>query len=105
LLSFKKKLGAFPFLTLGPTHGSNRYRYANMIPGGRTDRSPCGTDCAMRAAILYEKGKIQLHEEHVALSINSAEFRMNIYEEKLFKVLKRCCLKSLAEPLFMAVAN
>jgi proline racemase len=82
------KLGAFPFLTLDPTDGSNRYRYANYMPGGRIDRSPCGTGCAARAAILYEKGKIQLHEEHVALSITGAEFRMNIHEEKTIQGVK-----------------
>ena len=48
----KIDLGAFPFLNLdtgvdGKT-GRKTYRYANMMPGGRIDRSPCGYSACSR---------------------------------------------------------
>ncbi|MBR9851911.1 MAG: proline racemase [Rhodobacteraceae bacterium] len=79
----KIDLGAFPFLTLDPEEGSNVHRFANMMPGGRVDRSPCGTGAAARAAVLHAKGKMKLGEEHIALSITDGEFKMRLLEKKI----------------------
>ena len=78
----KINLGAFPFMTLDPEEGSNVHRFANMMPGGRIDRSPCGTGAAARAAILHSRGKMKLNEEHIALSITEGEFKMLLREQK-----------------------
>ncbi len=76
------KLGAFPFLTLDPVNGSDRYRYANMMPGGRIDRSPCGTGCAARAAVLHARGRMNIGDSHIALSITDGEFTVKLLGKK-----------------------
>ena len=76
------KLGAFPFLTLDPVDESKRYRYANMMPGGRIDRSPCGTGCAARAAVLHARGKMDIGDSHTALSITDGEFTVKLVKPK-----------------------
>ena len=76
------KLAAFPFLTLDPVDESNQYRYANMMPGGRIDRSPCGTGCAARAAILHARGKMAIGDSHTALSITDGEFAVKLVGQK-----------------------
>ena len=75
------KLGAFPFLIFNTNDGKNTYRYANMMPGGRIDRSPCGTGAAAHAAVLNARGKLTVGEEYVALSITNAEFRVKLKQE------------------------
>ena len=72
------KLGAFPFLTFRLEGRQKAYRYANMMPGGRIDRSPCGTGAAAHAAILNARGQLNLGEEYSALSITSAEFSVKL---------------------------
>ncbi len=79
----KIKLGAFPFLTLESEEDARSYRYANMMPGGRVDRSPCGTGAAAHAAILYARGKIGLGETYTARSITDGEFSIKLLDEKL----------------------
>ena len=79
------KLGAFPFLTLDPIVGGTSYRYANMMPGGRIDRSPCGTGCAARAAVLHTRGKMKVGESHTAQSITDGEFSVKLSGKKRIK--------------------
>jgi proline racemase len=81
----KIELGAFPFLTLDPEGGSNVHRFANMMPGGRIDRSPCGTGAAARAAVLHARGKMKLNEDHIALSITDGKFKMRLREKKIIQ--------------------
>ena len=81
-------LSAFPFLTFNLEDGRKTYRYANMMPGGRIDRSPCGTGAAAHAAILYTRGKIGIGEEYVASSITGAEFRVKLCEEMVIENVK-----------------
>lgn len=90
------KLRAFPFLFAEqpaslfaeqPASGMT-YRYANMMPGGRIDRSPCGTGAAAHAAILYARGKIGIGEEYRALSITNSEFRVKLREEVTIQGVK-----------------
>ena len=81
-------LNAFPFLTFNLNNSKNTYRYANMMPGGRIDRSPCGTGAAAHAAILNARGNIAIGEEYVALSITNAEFRVKLREYLEIKNVK-----------------
>jgi len=81
-------LGAFPFLTVSPEGGDKTYRYANMMPGGKIDRSPCGTGAAAHAAVLYARGKINLGETYVARSITDGEFRVSLREESVIEGVK-----------------
>lgn len=81
-------LGAFPFLTFDLKDGKNSYRYANMMPGGRIDRSPCGTGAAAHASILHARGNINIGDEYVASSITNAEFRVKLREEKVIENVK-----------------
>ena len=81
-------LGAFPFLTVSPEGGDKTYRYANMMPGGKIDRSPCGTGAAAHAAVLYARGKINLGETYVARSITDGEFRVNLADEVIIEGVK-----------------
>ena len=75
-------LGAFPFLTFKLDDDKKTYRYANMMPGGRIDRSPCGTGAAAHAAILNARGNISIGEEYITLSITNAKFRVKLREQK-----------------------
>ena len=75
-------LGAFPFLTFELKDGKKTYRYANMMPGGRIDRSPCGTGAAAHAAILNARGDISIGEEYLTLSITNAQFRVKLREQQ-----------------------
>jgi proline racemase len=81
-------LGAFPFLTFDQKDGKSSYRYANMMPGGRIDRSPCGTGAAAHAAVLHARGKIDIGEEYIASSITGAEFRVKLREAKVIENVK-----------------
>ena len=72
------KLGAFPFLTFKTESKTKTYRYANMMPGGRIDRSPCGTGAAAHASILHYRGDIAIGEKYLTLSITNAEFRVTL---------------------------
>ena len=77
------KLGAFPFLVAEALDGDRMYRYANMMPGGRIDRSPCGTGAAAHAAVLHARGKIGIDEKYTALSITNCEFGVNLREKTI----------------------
>ncbi len=86
-------LGAFPFLVFDLKDGKKTYRYANMMPGGRIDRSPCGTGSAAHAAILHSRGKIGIGEEYVASSITGAEFNVMLREEMVIEKVKTVLLE------------
>jgi proline racemase len=78
-------LGAFPFLTFDLEDGKGTHRYANMMPGGRIDRSPCGTGSAAHASILHARGNLKPGEGYTASSITGAEFQIKLTEEKVIK--------------------
>jgi proline racemase len=75
-------LAPFPFLTFERTPDQESYRYANMMPGGRIDRSPCGTGAAAHAAILHARGKLAAGTQYSCHSITGAEFLVRIIDEK-----------------------
>ncbi len=85
----KIELGAFPFLTLDtgvdPSTGQQTYRYANMMPGGRIDRSPCGTGAAAHAAILYAQGKLDVGGSYVSHSITGGKFSVKLKDKSIIQ--------------------
>ncbi len=48
------------------------------IEPGKLDRSPCGTGCSARMAVLYARGDLQLGEDFVGLSIIDSRFECRI---------------------------
>ncbi len=50
------------------------------IDPGKLDRSPCGTGCSARMAVLYARGEMQADEEFVAHSIIGSRFDCSIAE-------------------------
>lgn len=61
----------------GRISGSN----AVAIRPGKIDRSPTGTGCSARLAVLYAKGLIALHETYEAYSIIRSKFECSIEKE------------------------
>ena len=51
---------------------------AVVIQPGKIDRSPTGTGCSARMAVLYARGEIGIGETYVARSIIGSEFRCSI---------------------------
>ena len=76
-------LGVFPFLALSPEDGSNVHRHANLMPGGRVDRSPCGTGSSARLGVLHARGRIKVGEELLIQSITGGEFRVAIRDQQV----------------------
>jgi proline racemase len=54
---------------------------AIVIRPGKIDRSPTGTGCSARMAVLHAKGKIAIGETFVGRSIIGSEFRCSIQSE------------------------
>ena len=54
---------------------------AVVIQPGKIDRSPTGTGCSARMAVLYARGEIGIGETYVARSIIGSEFRCSIEQE------------------------
>lgn len=48
---------------------------------GQVDRSPCGTGSSAKVAALYQKGRLQMHEEFVYESITGSLFRAQVCRE------------------------
>nr|MBP7466311.1 proline racemase family protein [Pseudoxanthomonas sp.] len=51
---------------------------AVVIRPGKIDRSPCGTGCSARMAVLHAKGQMQDGERFVGRSIIGSEFHCRI---------------------------
>ena len=58
----------------GIPHGRNTV----AIDPGKLDRSPCGTGCSARMAVMHAKGKMQVGEPFVATSIIDSRFDCTI---------------------------
>ncbi|MGB0411891.1 MAG: trans-3-hydroxy-L-proline dehydratase [Pikeienuella sp.] len=54
---------------------------AVAIRPGKLDRSPCGTGCSARMAVMVAKGRMNLGDQYVANSIIGSEFRCAIAGE------------------------
>jgi proline racemase len=54
---------------------------AVVIQPGKIDRSPTGTGCSARMAVLYARGQIGIGETYVARSIIGSQFRCSIEQE------------------------
>ncbi|TRX73461.1 trans-3-hydroxy-L-proline dehydratase [Pseudomonas mangiferae] len=51
---------------------------AVVIRPGKIDRSPCGTGCSARMAVLHAKGQLQVGERFIGRSIIGSEFHCRI---------------------------
>ena len=51
---------------------------AVAIRPGKIDRSPCGTGCSARMAVLYARGEMQVGERFIGRSIIDSEFHCSI---------------------------
>ncbi|WP_282605230.1 proline racemase family protein [Pelagibius sp. Alg239-R121] len=60
-------------------HGRN----AVAIKPGKLDRSPCGTGCSARLAVMQAKGQLKLGEGFIGRSIIGSRFDCRIEEETL----------------------
>lgn len=56
-------------------------RNAVVIRPGKIDRSPTGTGCSARMAVLHARGQLKVSEPYRALSLLGSEFRCRIAEE------------------------
>lgn len=54
---------------------------AVSIRPGKLDRSPCGTGCSARMAVLHAKGRMKVGDSFIGRSIIGTEFRCRIAEE------------------------
>lgn len=61
----------------GVKHGRN----AVSIMPGKIDRSPCGTGCSARLAVMHARGEIALGERFIGESIIGSKFDCSIVEE------------------------
>ena len=50
------------------------------IDPGKLDRSPCGTGCSARMAVLYTRGKMKTGDHFIATSIIGSKFDCTIKE-------------------------
>ena len=62
-------------------NGVRRGRGAVTIMPGKVDRSPTGTGCSARLAVLHARGAIGVGEDYVGVSIIGSEFRCRIERE------------------------
>ncbi len=54
---------------------------AVAIRPGKIDRSPCGTGCSARMAVLHARGELRVHERYVGRSIIGSQFECRIEAE------------------------
>jgi proline racemase len=54
---------------------------AVVIRPGKIDRSPCGTGCSARMAVLHARGELQVGAPFIGRSIIGSEFRCSIQSE------------------------
>ena len=58
-------------------------RNAVAIDPGKLDRSPCGTGCSARMAVLYAKGEMQIGNRFIGYSIIGSRFDCQIIDSTL----------------------
>ncbi len=58
--------------------GVKRGRNAVAIEPGKLDRSPCGTGCSARMAVLHARGQLKVGEKFVGESIIDSEFHCQL---------------------------
>ena len=63
----------------GVLHGRNTV----AIDPGKLDRSPCGTGCSARMAVLHARGEMQIGEQFIARSILGSRFDCTIRKRVL----------------------
>jgi proline racemase len=68
-------------LPLGEEDGIPVSRNAVVIDPGKLDRSPCGTGCSARMAVLHAKGQMKVDERMVGKSIIDSRFDCAIVSE------------------------
>ena len=54
-----------------------------VIDPGKVDRSPCGTGCSARMAVLHAKGELQKGDRMIGRSILDSRFDCSIVEETM----------------------
>ncbi|MGJ7043234.1 proline racemase [Shinella sp. BE166] len=64
------------FMKDGVLHGKN----AVSIRPGKVDRSPCGTGCSARLAVLYARGLMKAGDGFVGISLLDSEFHCSLGE-------------------------
>lgn len=57
-----------------PVNGVLTGRNTVAIEPGKLDRSPCGTGCSARMAVLHERGLLKVSDRYVGLSIIDSRF-------------------------------
>jgi len=58
-------------------------RNSVVIDPGKLDRSPCGTGCSARMAVLHAKGELQKGDRMIGRSILDSRFDCSIVEETM----------------------
>jgi proline racemase len=54
---------------------------AVVVRPGKIDRSPCGTGCSARMAVLHAKGQMKIGDRFIGSSIIGTEFHCRIHSE------------------------
>ena len=65
------------------------------IQPGKLDRSPCGTGCSARMAVLHAKGKLKTGESFIGESVIDSRFHCRIEKEIKLKNGKPAIVPSL----------
>jgi len=68
-------------LPLFEEEGVKVSRNSVVIDPGKLDRSPCGTGCSARMALLYAKGELKKGDRMIGRSIIDSRFDCSIVEE------------------------
>lgn len=61
-------------------NGVSRGRNAVAIEPGKLDRSPCGTGCSARMAVLHARGELNQGDRFVGVSIIDSEFHCRLVD-------------------------
>ena len=70
-------------LPLFEEEGVKVSRNTVVIDPGKLDRSPCGTGCSARMAVLHAKGELQKGDRMIGRSILDSRFDCSIVEETM----------------------
>jgi len=70
-------------LPLFKEEGVKVSRNTVVIDPGKLDRSPCGTGCSARMALLHAKGELKKGDRMIGLSIIDSRFDCSIVEETM----------------------
>jgi proline racemase len=70
-------------LPLFEEEGVKVSRNSVVIDPGKLDRSPCGTGCSARMAVLHAKGELKKGDRMIGRSITDSRFDCSIVEETM----------------------